>query len=119
MDPDVDQQRLRGVLARVPTSVKWIAGALIAALVLLGGYVLAFHNGNSAVPTPAVAANTKASTTTSPPTTTTLAPTTTTVPPTTTCAPEADRLGPKDGHNRASTPASAAASGDTGRSAHV
>ena len=87
MDPDVDQQRLRGVLARVPTSVKWIAGALIAALVLLGGYVLAFHNGNSAVPTPAVAANTKASTTTSPPTTTTLAPTTTTVPPTTTTVP--------------------------------
>ena len=87
MDPDVDQQRGRGVLARVPSSVKWIAGALIAALALLGGYVLAFHHGNSAVPAPAVAANTKASTTTSPPTTTTLAPTTTSLPPTTTTVP--------------------------------
>ena len=82
-------------MARVPTSVKWIAGALIAVLVLLGGYVLAFDNGNSAVPKPAVAAKTKASTTTTlapttttlPPTTTTVAPTTTTVAPTQTLAP--------------------------------
>ncbi len=74
------------MLDRIPTYVKWIAGALIAATGALGVYALAFDNGNAAAPKPAVAA--KASTTTSPPpTTTTLAPTTTTVAPTTTTAP--------------------------------
>ena len=75
-------------MAGVPASVKWIAGALLAAIVLLGAYALAFHDGNSVAPKRAVTAAPGASTTTSrPPTTTTLAPTTTTVAPTTTTLP--------------------------------
>ena len=84
MESEVDDQREGGVLDRIPTSAKWIAGALIAAVALLGSLALAFNQGNPA-PKRAVASSTKASTTTSlPPTTTTLATTTTTLAPTTT-----------------------------------
>jgi hypothetical protein len=84
----MDGQRGTGLLARVPTSVKWIAGALIAATALLGVSAVAFDDGNTVAPKPADAVSTRASTTTSrAPTTTTLPPTTTTVAPTTTTVP--------------------------------
>ena len=90
-------------MAGVPASVKWVGGALLAAIVLLGAYALAFHDGHSVAPTQAVAP--RASTTTSrPPTTTTLAPTTTTVAATTTTLPPTRARWPR-GRRRPAPPA--------------
>jgi hypothetical protein len=85
------------VRVRVPASVKWVAGALIAAMVLLGAYALAFDDGNTVAPKRAMTAAPRASTTTSrTPTTTSQAPTTTAVAPTTTTlAPTKSTLGPR------------------------
>jgi len=81
VDSEVDDQRGRNVWDRIPSYLKLIAGALIAAIAFLGAYGLEFHNGKSAIPPSAAADSTRA------PTTTSLPPTTTIPPPTTTPAP--------------------------------
>jgi len=81
VDSEVDDQRGRNVWDRIPSYLKLIAGALIAAIAFLGAYGLEFHDGKSAIPPSAAADSTRA------PTTTSLPPTTTIPPPTTTPAP--------------------------------
>ena len=78
----MDDQRGSNVWHRIPTYLKFIAGALIAATALLGAYAFEFHNGKSSIPTSAVADSRRAPTTDSlPPTTTTLVPRTITLAP--------------------------------------
>ena len=80
MDSEVDEQRGSNVWDRIPSYLKLIAGALIAAIAFLGAYGSEFHDGKSAIPPSAAADGTRA------PTTTSLPPTTTIPPPTTTPA---------------------------------
>jgi hypothetical protein len=71
----MDDQRGNNVWDRIPTYLKLIAGALLAAIALLGVYTLEFNDGKSAIP-PSAAADSKRTPTTAslPATTTTLVP---------------------------------------------
>jgi hypothetical protein len=81
MDSETDRQRGGRAWDRMRTNFKLIAGALIAAIALIGAYVLESPSGKSAIPTSAVAARGEA------PTATTLAPTTVARAPKTTITP--------------------------------
>ena len=71
----MDDQRGNNVWDRIPTYLKLMAGALIAASVLLGAYASEFNDGKSAIPASAATDSREAPTTASlPPTTTTLVP---------------------------------------------
>ena len=71
----MDDQRRSNVWYRIPAYLKLIAGALIAAIALLGAYAFEFQHGKSAIPTSAVTDSRRAPTTDSrPPTTKTPVP---------------------------------------------
>ncbi len=78
----MDDQRGSNVWDRIPTYLKLIAGALIAASALLGAYALEVHDGKFAIPSSAAVDSRRAPTTASlPPTTTPLVPRTITLAP--------------------------------------